>query len=408
MTYTCEYCEKELANISSLNFHMKNAKYCLKIQENMKKDEDDLNVNNICEGCKTQFSTLFNLNKHRNKCVHISIKQIYIGDIDRLKKENNELKKQIGDQKTYYEKRISSLEKTNRKLLKDKDQHIERIVKNKDKILERLAKKISTINIQNNNNNIQNNNNSITINNLQPTTVDWVSNRLGSMVKEDLLTANAFGAYLSNTYIKDNTILSDISRNIIQYINQDGKIIKSNLYNYLSSLFKIMYSTVDKHSKELQKIKKYEDSRIIINNLNTTIKKIAKKEPITSIGHKLQKYHLFKVIIERMTTTSQEDEDSLQTIIDDAFKEIENGYDNDSELENEIRRIENKEEFETVNLYIKSEKMFKDVIKIKDKNKYIDPDDGAKIDIRDINFDKKINEDGTFSDEDSISLGYSL
>ena len=36
------------------------------------------------------------------------------------------------------------------------------------------------------------------------------------------------------------------------------------------------------------------------------------------------------------------------------------------------------------------------------------PINGAKIDIRDINFDKKINEDGTFSDEDSISLGYSL
>jgi hypothetical protein len=38
----CEYCNKEFKNTSTLNYHKKNAKYCLKIQNKIETPNEEL------------------------------------------------------------------------------------------------------------------------------------------------------------------------------------------------------------------------------------------------------------------------------------------------------------------------------------------------------------------------------
>ena len=52
----CEYCKKEFKNNSSLNLHVKTAKYCLKIQ-------DELGINNDKEQCQLCLKT-FTIKKY--------------------------------------------------------------------------------------------------------------------------------------------------------------------------------------------------------------------------------------------------------------------------------------------------------------------------------------------------------
>ena len=77
----CEYCKKEFKTSSSLNLHIKTAKYCLKIQG---KSISELQYK--CD-CDKIFTTKQHLSNHIDKCV---IKENNI-----LTSENILLKKKI-------------------------------------------------------------------------------------------------------------------------------------------------------------------------------------------------------------------------------------------------------------------------------------------------------------------------
>ena len=63
----CEFCNKEFANMSSLNVHKKTAKYCLKIQN---ENGCITNFENKCYLCLKSFSTKTNLKMHfENICI---------------------------------------------------------------------------------------------------------------------------------------------------------------------------------------------------------------------------------------------------------------------------------------------------------------------------------------------------
>jgi cell division protein FtsB len=85
----CDSCKKIFKSVSSLNYHKKNAIYCLKIQGNIEKTFN-------CKYCKKIFNSQKILNSHINKC-----EESYI--IIELKKENEELKTKIMELETKLE-----------------------------------------------------------------------------------------------------------------------------------------------------------------------------------------------------------------------------------------------------------------------------------------------------------------
>lgn len=70
----CQFCSSEFQTKSSLNLHMKTAKYCLEKQGKTKEE-----VQFICDGCNNRLSSKYTLAAHRDNC------------LDYLKQENAKL-----------------------------------------------------------------------------------------------------------------------------------------------------------------------------------------------------------------------------------------------------------------------------------------------------------------------------
>ena len=70
--FSCKFCKKEYANLSSLNLHKKTAKFCLKIQENL--SVNNINVitsvknNHKCSYCDNEFKLKYNFEAHIKTC----------------------------------------------------------------------------------------------------------------------------------------------------------------------------------------------------------------------------------------------------------------------------------------------------------------------------------------------------
>jgi hypothetical protein len=110
----CEFCNTTFTNQTNLNVHQRTAKYCLKLQQNLKSEnteEKDNTSNNIilnCEYCNKEFTVKSNLKTHYSSCV--------------LKREHD-IKKEITDK---YEKQLEDLKQT-------KDKELEELRQVKDK-----------------------------------------------------------------------------------------------------------------------------------------------------------------------------------------------------------------------------------------------------------------------------------
>ena len=87
----CKFCNNILKNLNSLNYHIKNNKKCLEIQ-NQISDNVDSSLT-ICKFCDKSFTKI---NNHLNICKkkHSSEKNVLNEEIEELKKENQELKKE--------------------------------------------------------------------------------------------------------------------------------------------------------------------------------------------------------------------------------------------------------------------------------------------------------------------------
>lgn len=129
----CEFCKKSFSNISSLNFHKKTAKYCLKIQ-NKSPDED---YQFICSYCNKHSTSLYNLKEHvlicKKKQDHEH--QKFLSELGECKEKIEEYREKIeNQQQIIYNIAINSV--------------------NKNVIPSNISEKLNNIQIEKNDNNI--------------------------------------------------------------------------------------------------------------------------------------------------------------------------------------------------------------------------------------------------------------
>ena len=94
MSFLCQYCNKELKSKSSLNLHLKNAKYCLKLR-----GIDSSNNGYQCNYCEKNYSTNQRLKDHLKKCVKYLL---YEKEMEKNYSQNDQCKK--------YEEQIKDLQ----------------------------------------------------------------------------------------------------------------------------------------------------------------------------------------------------------------------------------------------------------------------------------------------------------
>jgi len=218
--HKCEYCNHSFSNKTNFNAHKKNAKFCLEIRGEEKK-------NNIfvCDFCSKEFTTKMRLESHLEVC-----KNFYI---QRNISKNESI--------------IQSLEKK----LDEKDQQIEKLEsQNKDlqDLIERLCNKaidrptiINKNNDYNTNNNIMNNIGNLNIEDdkledifMNKLTFEHVMN--GQAGIADLLHQH----FLTDDSKNPLAICTDRARQMIQYKDSKGNLIKDPKgYNLASKIYNI-------------------------------------------------------------------------------------------------------------------------------------------------------------------------
>jgi hypothetical protein len=159
MEYKCQFCEKNFANKSNLNAHVKTAKKCI-----MNRDVKSEIINFVCEFCNKNFSSRTSINYHKNICPEVKF-NVRIKEFDN---KINQLETQIiekdlflkqyltkiEDQKQVYEKQIQDLKETILRLEKT----------NKELALKAIERPTNVTHNKTDNHSINNN----TYNNLQP------------------------------------------------------------------------------------------------------------------------------------------------------------------------------------------------------------------------------------------------
>ena len=225
----CHHCKNKLANVSSLNYHIKTNKKCIAIQKN-------ITVSTIgikCLGCEKLYSSEYILNNHIKECVAFEKTTI----IEGLKNNSTTLKNKI-------EELEIDNEYIKSKLLTLNNQYTDDIFE-KDRLLTELEAKIelykefsnsskssaTTVNNNTVNNNVNNN---IIVSSLDimedPSKLNMLIEKYYST---DYFIEGQVGvAKFSNDHlITDDDgnklyICTDTSRNSFKYKNSKGEIVK--------------------------------------------------------------------------------------------------------------------------------------------------------------------------------------
>ena len=88
-SFNCQFCNSQFISQKSLDYHLKNARYCLATQ-------GKLQDNFVCTACNKSFSTKHWLQNHRSGCINYIVNEKG-EEIERLLKENSELKEMLKD-----------------------------------------------------------------------------------------------------------------------------------------------------------------------------------------------------------------------------------------------------------------------------------------------------------------------
>jgi hypothetical protein len=185
----CQYCNKILSSISSLNYHRKNTKSCVELQgQNIDKKVE-------CEYCNKVLSSKSSLKRHMVIC-----KNKY---------------KFIEDELSYAKKHIELLTNTIKELRADKSDLQERY----DNLSLTAVKRptTSTKNIQINN----------YIQKMEPLRLDDIKHSIPMLTLDHHVKgAEGYAEFALEFPFKDKIVCVDVTRNKIKYKNDDGDVIE--------------------------------------------------------------------------------------------------------------------------------------------------------------------------------------
>jgi len=244
----CEFCNKTLSNLSSLNYHKKTAKYCLNIQKGISKKiiEDEkieqkiIKKNEVCQLCNKEFSTKKHLIQHlKNTCVDDYYKiNCIILELKNIKARNCELEKLVKEKDIQIAK-LETIIETKDNFYKDDHECLKEIAKNP---------KINNTNISaNNNSNTTNttNNKILSLNTpMNFNDFEKIQNLLNTCCNIEYILdgQKGFAKFAIENLLIDEEgnlkyICTDPSRSIFKYKDDSGDIQKDieakKLTNYL-------------------------------------------------------------------------------------------------------------------------------------------------------------------------------
>lgn len=244
MNISCNICNHEFKSIYALNTHKKTAKYCLKLRNEVTQYK--------CDNCQKYFSTKLRFTNHeiicQNKKLHTKI------DID-------------------YNMKIISLQK-------DLD-HANQIIIEKEKRIEKLESQLHEIALQatKKSNNTTNNNTTNTIINLTPLTREWLNEQANYLTKTHVEDGvHGYAELAAKHSFKDKVICKDLSRNIFQYIDEEGNKIKEKGH----TLTKMFFQSIQEKNKEI--------SEQLRHYIYTQIEKSENKQETMNLFSYINKY----------------------------------------------------------------------------------------------------------------------
>lgn len=245
MSLLCEFCKNTFTSKSNLNYHQKNAKFCLELRGKTPEEY-------ICQFCNKSFYSKVGITNHISICTvkeTSEIDKIYKKNIE-LEKENINYKKDIENKNEYIKKLEEKVEKLENHILK-------------------IAEKPTTTT----NNTLNNNNNRYQqiIQNLMPITSSHFEEIVEKLSEEHVI--NGVNSYVDLSYdiLKDKAVCTDLSRKMVKYKDEKGEVISDpKLDNFVKKFFN---SIKDKNSEIIQEyvnnlVNKLEErSREFANNL---------------------------------------------------------------------------------------------------------------------------------------------
>jgi hypothetical protein len=222
----CEHCFKNFKTLSNLNYHIKNAKYCIKLRNETQND------NFQCRKCDKVFTTNQAKQLHEKKC-----KSSLVEDENKI--ENMLLKQRLEDK----ENMIKEL----RKQLQNKDEQIERMA----------TVAISTPNsVINNQNRISQNRINQVVNNLIPITDEHLKEQSQFLTLEHIKNGvDGYVKYALDYPLKNRIACTDYSRRKLKYKDEEGVVDDPEMTKLCQKLFQAINERntklIDEYIKEL-------------------------------------------------------------------------------------------------------------------------------------------------------------
>jgi hypothetical protein len=204
--YKCEYCSTIMKTKSNLTNHLKTAKYCLKLR-------NEINEKFICKFCKNNFSSNYGLQNHINICN----KKLEINLTDyelRIKEQKRDYELKLKDQKQEYELKLKEQEEKYENKIKELQLQIERLAT--------VAINRPTTSVQNNNHQRINQ----VVNNLLPISDDHLKEQAQYLTIDHIKNGViGYTQYALDYPLKDRIICTDFSRKKIKYKDENGIIV---------------------------------------------------------------------------------------------------------------------------------------------------------------------------------------
>ena len=227
-SYTCSYCKKEYKSMSSLNFHQKTAKFCIKLQNKSITETE----NYTCNFCNKVFTLKQTFNIHSSSC-----KEKKIQDENNKQKTMEELNDELQKAKEDLQKAKEEIEKL-KLTIHFKDEQINKLEKTNNVLVQRPT---SVINNNNDNRKTQYN---IQFNQLfeklDVLNESNINKRINTINTEDQIReynvenfTNEFTEKLIDIF-KDLTFCTDQSRKTVVIKDKDSNSIKMSVEEMLT------------------------------------------------------------------------------------------------------------------------------------------------------------------------------